>query len=198
MKRNRVLFGSLSLQILTVGAFQVGTKCRAVCPRPSRVALNLEPGIVVGAAAVVGGGVLWLSGSESRQRQVQYAEYEAKEKEMLEERRRLAFIEPKETWTEEELAPYNGSNPTGPLLIAADGIVFNVWKGRHFYSPGCEYHVMAGRDATRFLASNSLEEVTEEKARKPLTLAEKASLEAWLFTFRNKYDIVGSLEGYEK
>ena len=125
----------------------------------------------------------------------QYAEYEAREK----ERDRLAYIDPKQVWKEEELQSYNGSNDDerGPLLMAVKGDVFNVYKGRNFYGPGGEYHIMAGRDATRFLAKNRLEEESDEEKAVELNIAERANLEAWYWTIKNKYDRVGSLEGYD-
>ena len=123
----------------------------------------------------------------------QYAEYEAREK----ERERLAYIEPKVTWTESELQLYNGDNETGPILLAVIGEVYNVYKGRNFYGPGGEYHIMAGRDASRFLAKNSLVEESVEEKDVPLNIAERASLESWYWIIRNKYDLVGQLEGYD-
>ena len=71
--------------------------------------------------------------------------------------------------------------------------MFNVYKGRNFYGPGGEYHIFAGRDATRLLARSKLEEETEEELAKPLTIAERTALEGWIFIFKGKYDIVGNL-----
>ena len=81
--------------------------------------------------------------------------------------------------------------------MAVKGDVFNVYKGRNFYGPGGEYHIMAGRDATRFLAKNRLEEESDEEKAVALNIAERANLEAWYWTIKNKYDRVGSLEGYD-
>jgi membrane-associated progesterone receptor component len=67
----------------------------------------------------------------------------------------------------------------GPLLMmAVSGRVFNVWKGRHFYRPGCEYAIFAGRDAMRLLAKQKLEEETLEDLAKLLYVTEKASIGA--------------------
>ena len=167
--------------------------------------LDFEPPssdiIIVGTGAIATVGALtwWIGGSESRNRQAKYAEWEAKEREYQEERERLAYIEPRDVWKELELKPYDGSadENTGPILMAVKGDVFNVWKGRNFYGPGAEYHVMAGRDATRFLAKNRLEEESEEEKRVELNIAEKANLETWYWTIKNKYQRVGALEGYE-
>ena len=64
-------------------------------------------------------------------------------------------------------------------------------------SLGCEYHIFAGRDATRLLARNKLEEETEEELKRPLSIADRAFLATWMYTFKNKYDIVGKLEGFD-
>jgi membrane-associated progesterone receptor component len=94
-----------------------------------------------------------------------------------------------------KLAEFDGTDEDGPMLFAADGLVFNVWKGRHFYGPGGEYHIFAGRDATRLLAKTQLEEEEPEQLKVPLNIAEKAALAGWIYTFKNKYEIVGRLEG---
>jgi membrane-associated progesterone receptor component len=109
----------------------------------------------------------------------------------------LAYIEPRETWTEAELLQFDGTtdDATGPLLFAASGTVFNVWKGRHLYGRGCEYHIFAGRDATRLLAKSKSEEETLEERSVPLSIAERATLEGWYWIFNNKYDVCGKLEG---
>lgn len=161
--------------------------------------LNVEPVVIVGAIVTAGAVTYVLNtganNNNKRDTTQQYAEYEAREK----ERDRLAYIEPKQVWKEEELQRYNGSNDDGrgPLLMAVKGDVFNVYKGRNFYGPGGEYHIMAGRDATRFLAKNRLEEESDEEKAVELNIAERANLEAWYWTIKNKYDRVGSLEGYD-
>lgn len=162
--------------------------------------LDLEPTIIAGGALATAGAIaFWTSNSQNRENQARYAEYEANQL----EKQRLAYIEPRgpdNPWTEEELAQYDGTadDETGPLLLAVKGDVFNVgWKGRGFYGPGAEYHIMAGRDATRFLAKNRLEEETEDERKVALNIAERANLEAWYWQIKNKYDIVGTLEGYD-
>lgn len=151
----------------------------------------------IAAVAIVGGGGIWLGGADERAQKARYAEWDVTNKATVAERERLAYIEPKEFWTEEELSPYDGSDETGPLLFAADGAVFNVWKGRHFYGPGCEYHIFAGRDATRLLARQKLEEETEGEVKVGLNVAEKATLQGWIYTFKSKYEVVGKLEGFD-
>jgi membrane-associated progesterone receptor component len=154
----------------------------------------------LGIVLVGGGGIAWwVSGSEERAKRAQYADWEATNKEQREERARLAYMEPREMWTEAELCEFDGTNDdeAGPLLFAASGTVFNVWKGRHFYGPGCEYHIFAGKDATRLLAKSKLEEETPEERSVPLSIGERANLEGWYWIFKNKYEVCGKLEGYD-
>ena len=166
----------------------------------SSTRLDLSPAVLIGGGVVVAGlaGWLYVDGAEDRQRQQQRAQEEERYRQYQEERARQAYVEPKEYWTEAELAAYDGTkDPDGPILLAADGLVFNVYKGRNFYGPGGEYHIFAGRDATRFLAKTIVEEETPEEAAKPLTMAERAALAAWIFTFKGKYEVVGKLEGFD-
>jgi predicted heme/steroid binding protein len=53
------------------------------------------------------------------------------------------------TFSESELARYNGSNESLPIYLAIDGQVFDVTEGREHYGPGGAYHFFAGRDASR-------------------------------------------------
>ena len=193
---------SLSIFFLTISieAFSCHHH-HLICNQKSRLVdtrLNVEPVVIAGAAITAGVVTYVLNNTgpnNNRDTTQQYAEYEAREK----ERDRLAYIEPKQVWNEEELQPYNGSNDDekGPILMAVKGDVFNVYKGRNFYGVGGEYHIMAGRDATRFLAKNRLEEESDEEKAVALNIAERANLEAWYWTIKNKYDRVGSLQGYD-
>ena len=58
-------------------------------------------------------------------------------------------------WTCEDLQKHDGSNPDLPLLLAADGLIFDVESARRLYGPGAEYAAFAGRalavlDPSRF------------------------------------------------
>ena len=86
----------------------------------------------------------------------------------------------------------------GPILLAVDGTVYNVYKGRNFYGPGGEYAIFAGRDATRLLAKGKLDEETDAEQQQPLNIAERAVLATWIYTFQQKYDIVGPLHDYDR
>ncbi|KAI9286163.1 cytochrome b5-like heme/steroid binding domain-containing protein [Umbelopsis sp. AD052] len=60
--------------------------------------------------------------------------------------------------TEQELAKYDGTNPSLPVYIAIDGEVFDVTKGKGWYTPGGSYHFFAGRDAARAYATGCFKE----------------------------------------
>ena len=59
-----------------------------------------------------------------------------------------------------------------------------------------KYVFKTGKDASRQLAKNRLDDDEDypEDDGKPLTLAEEAALQAWVFSFKTKYDVVGNLE----
>ena len=108
-----------------------------------------------------------------------------------------AYVRPRKLWRLDELRAFDGTDGAdGPILLAADGLVYNVALARNFYGPDGEYAAMAGTDATRMLARNSLEAETDATA--PLNLAEQASLAAWKFSFERKYDCVGRLANDEE
>ena len=108
-----------------------------------------------------------------------------------------AYVRPRKLWRLDDLRAFDGTGGgDGPILLAADGLVYNVALARNFYGPDGEYAAMAGTDATRMLARNSLE--AEADATAPLNLAEQASLAAWKFSFERKYDCVGRLASEEE
>jgi predicted heme/steroid binding protein len=53
------------------------------------------------------------------------------------------------TFTDADLKAYDGTNPDLPILIAINGTIYDVSKGRKHYGPGGSYHFFAGADATR-------------------------------------------------
>jgi predicted heme/steroid binding protein len=56
---------------------------------------------------------------------------------------------PVRTFTKEELAKYDGSDPTLPIYLSIRGRVYDVTAGRSHYGPEGGYHGFAGRDASR-------------------------------------------------
>lgn len=166
-------------------------------PQTQLFVIPIETAGLVTATGAAAWALVWFGGAEERENRRNWREYAALETLEREARWKRASITPKDEWTLEELKFYDGSNDLkGPLLIAVDGGVYNCHKGRHFYGPGCEYHIFAGRDATRLLAKGILEE--ETAVEKPLSYVERAALAGWLLTFKAKYEFVGRLAGAEE
>jgi len=59
-------------------------------------------------------------------------------------------------FTEKELKEYDGTDPSKPIYISCKGNVYDVTTGSHFYGPGASYHLFAGRDSSRALATGCL------------------------------------------
>ena len=64
---------------------------------------------------------------------------------------------PKQDFTLEQLKEYDGIKSNGRILMGVLGRVFDVSNASDFYGPGGPYSVFAGRDASRALASFSVD-----------------------------------------
>jgi membrane-associated progesterone receptor component len=94
-----------------------------------------------------------------------------------------------------ELARYDGSDQSQPLLIAIRGYVYDVTRGRDFYGPGGPYGMFAGKDCTRALAKVSFDEELFTGDLEGLQADELDKLEEWIEMFEGKYRRVGRLLG---
>ncbi|KAL0839340.1 hypothetical protein ABMA28_016077 [Loxostege sticticalis] len=93
-----------------------------------------------------------------------------------------------------ELKNYDGTQPDGRVLLAVNGTIFDVTRGKRFYGPGGPYAAFAGKDATRGLATGEVAASDKEYDDvSDLTSDEIASAKEWEEQFREKYDIVGRL-----
>jgi len=98
-------------------------------------------------------------------------------------------------FTVQELKKFDGNQSDGRVLVAVNGHVYDVTKGRKFYGPGGPYAAFGGRDASRGLATfNVTSSDTEEyDDLSDLDTMEMESVREWEMQFKEKYEYVGRL-----
>jgi len=115
-------------------------------------------------------------------------------------------------YTPRTLALHDGTTPgedgkESRILLAINGNVFDVTKGKNFYGPNGAYGNFAGRDASRGMAKQSFAlgacvTLTQDMLTpldqpidtlKDLTDAERKNMADWETHFVGKYPIVGEL-----
>jgi len=96
--------------------------------------------------------------------------------------------------TYQELKKYDGLNEEGRVCVAVNGKVFDVTKGKRFYGPGGPYSSFAGRDASRCLATFSVDDAKDEyDDLSDLNSMQMDSVREWEIQFQEKYQYVGRL-----
>lgn len=98
-------------------------------------------------------------------------------------------------FTVAELKAFDGTQPDGRVLVAVNGTVYDVTKGKRFYGPGGPYAAFGGRDASRGLATFSVtsNDKDEYDDLSDLTAMEMESVREWEMQFKEKYVLVGRL-----
>jgi len=102
----------------------------------------------------------------------------------------------KQDMTLQQLRVYNGESPEcgGSICVAVNGKIFDVTRGKRFYGPGGPYSGFAGRDASRGLATFSVEPVSDEyDDLSDLKPGEMEQVQEWELQFSEKYELVGRL-----
>ncbi|KAH0538632.1 hypothetical protein FGG08_004769 [Glutinoglossum americanum] len=87
-----------------------------------------------------------------------------------------------------------GTNTEYPTYVAIKGTVFEV-TGNPAYAAGGQYHVFAGKDASRALATSSLKPEDARPDWSDLGDKEKGVLNDWYTFFSKRYNIVGQVAG---
>lgn len=98
-------------------------------------------------------------------------------------------------FTVEELAAYDGKDPSKPILIGVKGRIFDMTQGADFYGPGGPYAKFAGKDATAALAKMKVDEglCNLKDPMADLTASERDTLDEWETKFEGKYPLVGKI-----
>ncbi|XP_063987929.1 membrane-associated progesterone receptor component 1 [Diachasmimorpha longicaudata] len=97
-------------------------------------------------------------------------------------------------FTVEELKTYDGKGTDGRILVAVNGSVYDVTKGRRFYGPDGPYAAFGGRDASRGLATFSVVPGKDEyDDLSDLNTTEMNSILEWEEQFKERYHYVGKL-----
>eukprot|EP00127_Corallochytrium_limacisporum_P003819 Clim_evm33s153 gene=Clim_evmTU33s153 len=98
-------------------------------------------------------------------------------------------------FTAEELKGYDGSDPSKPLYLAFDGVVYDVTAGTKHYGPEGGYNFFAGRDATRSYVTGDFENDLHHDVT-GLTEKQLKGLEAWrtLYSNSNIYFRIGIMD----
>lgn len=98
-------------------------------------------------------------------------------------------------FTVAELKQFDGKQADGRVLVAVNGTVYDVTKGKRFYGPGGPYAAFGGKDASRGLATFSVtsNENDEFDDLSDLSPMEMESVREWEMQFKEKYVLVGRL-----
>ncbi|XP_067948384.1 membrane-associated progesterone receptor component 1-like [Watersipora subatra] len=102
----------------------------------------------------------------------------------------------KQDFTLEQLREFDGTGAEGRVLLAVNGRVFDVTRGKNFYGPNGPYSVFAGRDASRGLAMFSVSEDVIREEYDDLQDLDSEQMERvreWEQQLSEKYDHVGKL-----
>lgn len=93
-----------------------------------------------------------------------------------------------------ELRKYDGNQSDGRILVAVNGKVFDVTRGRKMYGPGAPYSSFAGHDASRALAMFQTDLIKEEDDDlSDLNSKQMESIQEWDAQLSENYDLVGRL-----
>jgi len=100
----------------------------------------------------------------------------------------------KQDMTLQELRKFDGTQEDGRVLVAINGRIFDVTRGKRFYGPGGPYSSFAGHDASRALAMFQTDLVKEEHDDlSDLDQSQMESIREWDAQLSEKYDVVGKL-----
>ncbi|XP_050234410.1 membrane-associated progesterone-binding protein 4 [Mercurialis annua] len=105
-------------------------------------------------------------------------------------------VSPKQRlFSSEEIALYNGSDDSLPILLGILGSVFDVSKGKSHYGGGGGYNHFAGRDASRAFVSGNFTGDGLSDSLQGLSSTEVKSVVEWREFYFKSYTYAGKLVG---
>lgn len=98
-------------------------------------------------------------------------------------------------FTKEELAEYDGTDVSKPLLLVVLGEVFDVTSGSRFYAKGNEYNIFLAKDSSRAFHDGKFNRSVEDV--RDLNVMAVRDVTGWRAFFRKHetYRFVGVLDG---
>lgn len=98
-----------------------------------------------------------------------------------------------------ELAQYDGTDTSKPILLGFNGRVYDVSKGAKFYGASGGYKFFSGRDGTRgfFTGCFEVDCLIGDLTGLPAETYE-SGLQSWVNTYQKKYVWVGVLDERER
>jgi len=98
------------------------------------------------------------------------------------------------TFTAQDLAGYDGTDPSKPIYVAVKGTVFDVTKKAAMYGKGGNYNVFAGKDGSKGLGLSSTKPEDAIADYSTLNTDQVTVLNGWHNFFERNYNIVGTVQ----
>lgn len=92
--------------------------------------------------------------------------------------------------TLDQLAEFNGNNPSKPIYLAVRGVIFDVTSGKDFYGKDGAYP-FGGKECARAFAKFSTELKDCNNDLTGCSLSEMDAVRSWEAKFHQKYKVVG-------
>jgi len=102
----------------------------------------------------------------------------------------------KKVFTRDEIAEFDGSDPSKPLYLVIKKRVYDVTSGRKHYGKGASYNVFVGKDNTRaFLGQEAREGEPPLSDLSKLSKEEMESIDNWVkfYDEHETYKYLGDL-----
>ncbi len=99
-------------------------------------------------------------------------------------------VTPPKQLTLDQLAEFDGTNPSKPIYLAVRGVIFDVSTGSEFYGQDGPYP-FGGKECARALAKYSTDLKNCNDDLEGCSLFEMDGLRSWEARFHEKYRVIG-------